>query len=70
MKNQGIVRLSDPKTWLPVTGLVRARVGLRPVEVLGLALARLVPGVYPGPLLEGHDGEAVGVTLAVPASMQ
>ena len=67
MKNQGIVRLSDPKTWLPVTGLVRARVGLRPVEVLGLALARLV---YPGPLLEGHDGEAVGVTLAVPASMQ
>ena len=70
LKNQGTVSLSGPKTRSPVTGLVRARVGLRPVEVLGLALAGLVPDVYPGLLLEGHDGEAVGVTLAVPASMQ
>ena len=47
--------------------LVEAFVGLRPVEVLGPALAGLVPGVDPGPLLVGHGGRVVGVRSRSPS---
>ena len=50
---------------MSVKGLVRVLVGLGSVEVLGLTLASLGPGVYPGPCAGVMTGTTWKPTIGI-----